>query len=91
MNKTFIDFLNEVKEKLPNVVEEEIIQEIAIMVDIDPAELFLDTWGSDIHRVLLRALLHVHGRGCGIDAWHPLVIVKEIIKQCWEPCSVHYW
>ena len=29
MNKTFIDFLNEVKEKLPNVVEEEIIQEIA--------------------------------------------------------------
>lgn len=25
MNKTFIDFLNEVKEKLPNVVEEEII------------------------------------------------------------------
>ena len=29
MNKTFIDFLKEVKEKLPNVVDEEIIEEIA--------------------------------------------------------------
>lgn len=29
MNKSFIDFLKEVKEKLPNAVEEEIIQEIA--------------------------------------------------------------
>ena len=29
MNKTFIDFLKEVKEKLPNTVDEEIIQEIA--------------------------------------------------------------
>lgn len=29
MNKSFIDFLKEVKEKLPNAVDEEIIQEIA--------------------------------------------------------------